>query len=92
MGNTTPQTPQTPQEEPYAVIKISAVIGFSFLFYCLLFIIVWVVGVATKGESNVGFGSLYTIPMMFASLFAGVWLIYRIDTENYIIRKIKYLL
>jgi hypothetical protein len=55
----------------------------------LLFAVVSVVGVATEGESNIGFGSLYTLPMMFVSLFAGVCLIYGIDKKNYIINKIK---
>ena len=93
MDNTTPQTIpeilQTPQEEPSKAIKISAVIGFSFLFYCLLFVIVYTVGVVTKGESDIVFVSLYTVLMAFVSLFAGICLIYRIDKKNYIINKIK---
>ena len=90
MDEYTPLSSQPPEKkEPPKAIKLITSIGFSFLFYCLLFVILWVVGVATKGENNIVFGSLPTIPMVLASLFAGFCLIYIMDEKNYIINKIK---
>ena len=83
------EDPEKQEEEPNKIIKFIAALGSSFLFYCLLFFIVFLLGVIINEESNLNFFSLYSIPMMLASLFAGFCLIYQIDNKNYIINQIR---